>query len=182
MLIIVSGPMFAGKTTWLLEYASKLSKGTFKLYKPNIDSRYADDKCVTHDGLNMPSFNLDVENPQFINLGEKIKTIIIDELNFFNADKLIPAIYKQLKLKRTIVGAGLNYDYQKVPFGSTIPLAKIANKSISLFSICDKCRKKAQHVYRKIQNENRIFLGAADAYGTCCERCWGDLSKDYTIS
>lgn len=178
MLIIVSGPMFAGKTTWLLDYASKLPQGTYKLFKPNIDSRYADDKCVTHDGMHLPSLNLNVENPQFTDIGDKIKTILIDELNFFNSDKLIPVINKQLKLKKTIVGAGLNFDYQKVPFGSTIPLTKIADQSIELFSVCDKCGGKARHVYRKIQNENRIFLGAADAYGTSCEVCWEDLSKN----
>lgn len=42
--------MLAGKTTWLISYVSSLPPKTCKLFKPDIDTRFAEDKWISHDG------------------------------------------------------------------------------------------------------------------------------------
>lgn len=176
MLTIVGGPMFSGKTTWIIDYVERLPQGSFIVYKPDIDTRFGKDVCVTHHGRSYPAINLSTKKTMFTQLNNKITTIVIDELNFFSSSQLIAAIQEQRSQGRDVVGAGLLYDYKKQPFGATLPLSKIADSFIQLFARCDKCGNDAVHSYRKVAEKNQFFLGAKESYGACCEDCWGTLS------
>lgn len=179
MLTIVGGPMFSGKTTWLIEYTKKLAPLSFVIYKPNIDTRYATGAVVTHNGQSLEATNIDHKNPLFPPLGKQITTVLIDELNFFSPDPLVKQVEKQIRLGRTVVGVGLLYDSKKKPFGATLPLSKIANTFIKLSAICDGCGKSASHSYRKKQIKNTVVLGAGETYGACCESCWQSFQPKY---
>lgn len=177
MNIVVGGPMFSGKTTWLIEYTKKLQDNSYVIYKPNLDTRYATNAIVTHHGQSLPATNINYLNPQIPKLGRSIKTILFDELNFFSFNTLFSEIQRQNKLGRDIVGVGLLFDSKKNPFGATLPLSKYVHAFIELFSICDGCGKKANHSYRKIQLKKQIAIGASEIYGACCEKCWADLQR-----
>lgn len=172
MLTIVGGPMFSGKTTWLIEYTKSLSPGSYVIYKPNIDIRYATDSVVTHNGQSLTAANIDYKNPHFPPLGKHIKTILIDELNFFSANPLMEQVQKQMRLGRDVIGVGLLFDSKKSPFGATLPFSKKADNFIELAAHCDGCGKAANHSYRKNQLKDKIVLGAGETYGACCESCW----------
>lgn len=172
MLIVVAGPMFAGKTTWLLDYTKKLPKDSFQVFKPSIDTRYAEAAVVSHNGGKIGAQNLDIHKPLFPTLVDTVKTILIDELNFFKHPTLLPVVKEQLALGRDVIGVGLMYDFLKNPFGATPHLAKIADSFVQLFATCDNCGKKAKHSYRKIQQKAQVVIGAAESYGPCCTACW----------
>ncbi|MFZ2206502.1 MAG: hypothetical protein WA061_02930 [Microgenomates group bacterium] len=177
MNIVVGGPMFSGKTTWLITYTKKLPKDSYIIVKPDLDTRYATNAIVTHHGQSLPAINIDYTNPHFPKLKKQIKTILIDELNFFSFHTLLPEIRRQQKLGRTIVGVGLLFDSRKKPFGATLPLSKLSDSFVELFANCDGCKKKANHSYRKIQAKNQVVIGASETYGACCEECWENLQK-----
>lgn len=182
MLTIVGGPMFSGKTTWLINYISHLTYGSFILMKPKIDTRYNKNACVTHSGVSLPAINLDVKKPNFPTFGREIKTILIDELNFFSSQKLMPIFITQQKLGRNIIGAGLLYDYKKNSFGATLPLSKKAHTFIQLYAQCDLCKKDANHSYRKVAEKSQFLLGAKETYGACCGKCWDELNASLATS
>ncbi len=181
MLTIVGGPMFSGKTSWLLGYVHSLPHDSYKLFKPAIDTRYATNAVVTHTGLQLPAQNLNIQTPRFPKIPRSVTTILIDELNFFQPEGLLSAIAEQVSLGKTVVGAGLLYDFQKKPFGATLPLSKKADAFIQLYARCDNCGKKAKHSYRKAQNTSQVMLGAAETYGACCTACWIQLSKQHLV-
>lgn len=172
MLTVVGGPMFSGKTTWLIEHTKKLVPGSFVIYKPNIDTRYATGAVVTHNGQSLGATNIDHKNPLIPPLSRHIKTLLIDELNFFSISPLMEQIQKQMKLGRDVVGVGLLFDSKKKPFGATLPLSDKADTFIKLTAICDGCGGAAIHSYRKNQKKDKIVLGAGETYGACCEPCW----------
>lgn len=174
--------MFAGKTTWLLEYARTLSADEFVLLKPSIDTRYSENECVTHDGDRLPAFNLPMEPIAFPEFSSKITTVLLDELNFLDPEKLIPAVQAQLREGRDVVAAGLLYDFEKKPFGATLALSKIADEFVQLEARCDGCQQPARQSYRKIQVADQVVLGAEELYGACCDACWGRLSASATAS
>lgn len=177
MLTIVGGPMFSGKTTWLIEYTKSLQKESYRIFKPNIDTRYATHAIVTHNGQSLPAFSIDHLKPSFPPLSKKIKTILIDELNFFTFESIVVHIQKQLKLGRNVVGVGLFYDSYKQPFGATLGLSKIAHRTEELMSTCDNCgQKTARHSYRKIRTKKQISIGAGESYGPSCDNCWHILA------
>lgn len=177
MLIVVAGPMFAGKTTWLLDYTKNLPTDSFQVFKPSIDTRYAESAVVSHNGGKIAAHNLDIQNPLFPTLPQRIQTILIDELNFFRHPTLLPVVKEQLALGRNVIGVGLMYDFLKKPFGATPHLAKMADNFVQLYAVCDNCGKKAKHSYRKIQQKAQVVIGAAESYGPCCTSCWKLLQK-----
>lgn len=176
-LTVIGGPMFSGKTTWLIEYAINLPPHSFLLCKPDIDTRYNKHKCVTHNGRSLPAVNLNTKKVVFPTLSTDIKTILIDELNFFSPTQLLKAVNEQKKQGRNIFGAGALYDYKKKPFGATLPLSKIADRFIQLYAKCDKCKKDAVHSYRKVKVTKQFLLGGKETYGASCDMCWELLNR-----
>lgn len=174
--------MFAGKTTWLLEQARALSPEEFVLLKPSIDTRYSDNECVTHDGDRLPAFNLPMEPLAFPDFPSKIKTVLLDELNFLNPEALIPAVEAQLAAGRDVIAAGLMYDFEKKPFGATLPLSQMADEFVQLEARCDGCSRGARQSYRKVQVADQVVLGAGELYGACCDSCWARLSAAATVA
>lgn len=176
MLTIVGGPMFSGKTTWLMDHIDKLTPGSFRLFKPDIDTRFGKNICVTHQGRTYPASNLRTAYPKFPHMSRTITTILIDELNFFSPESLHVELETQQKLGRNLVGAGLLFDYKKKTFGATFPFSQIADSFIQLYAMCDLCKKKANHSYRKSRDKKQFLLGAEESYGACCENCWQRLN------
>lgn len=172
MLTVIGGPMFAGKTTWLLNHAKTLVPGSYRLFKPGMDTRYAADQVVTHNGERLAAENLDAAAPVFPRFDRSIRTIMIDELNFFHTERLYRAITEQLQKGIRIIGAGLLYDFQRRPFGATLPLAEKADSFVRLYAVCDGCGSEAEYNYRKIADRHQVVLGAAEAYGASCTDCW----------
>ncbi len=182
MLTIVGGPMFAGKTTWIVEHAAKLSSTEFIVCKPSMDTRYSPEECVTHTGSRLPAFNIDIQNPQLPDLDESISTIMFDELNFFDATTLWPVIEELLQQGKNVIGVGLLYDSEKRPFGATLPLSEKADSFIALTAICDGCAKAAEHSYRKVFVDGQVLLGATEMYGACCSDCHVLLNGHSSLS
>ncbi len=178
MLTIISGPMFAGKTTRLLQEIRAVPKNkTYLVFKPSIDTRYGVDVCVTHDGDHVPAVNIDAKHPDLSQaIADGSTAIFIDELNFFNAATLYPEIQTLISKGISVVGSGLLLDAMKRPFGATHDLLPYADKHIELFAVCDGCNGKAMHSYRKIKDKHQFLLGADGAYGACCEGCWDKLN------
>lgn len=177
MLTIISGPMFAGKTTRLLKEIRAVPKDkTYIVYKPSIDTRYGVDVCVTHDGDHVPATNIDAKHPDFSQgIADGVSVIFLDELNFFTGETLYPEIQKVMAHGISVVGSGLLLDAMKRPFGATHDLLPYADAHIELFAVCDGCNGKAMHSYRKIKDKHQFLLGADEAYGACCEVCWEKL-------
>lgn len=176
MLIVIGGPMFAGKTTWLLDHITSLPPESFLLFKPSMDTRFATDACVTHDGRQFPAQTLNHKKPVFPKMGQSVKTVLIDELNFFSPTPLLAEIKKLIAQGRTVIGSGLLFDFAKKPFGATLPLSKKADRFIELFAMCDGCGQAAQFNYTKIALKGNVHVGAGEIYGACCDACWSTLS------
>jgi len=56
-LTVITGPMYSGKTTELLNFAEiyELGRKKIKIFKPQIDVRYSADDVVTHKLFKMPA-------------------------------------------------------------------------------------------------------------------------------
>ncbi len=177
-LTIICGPMFAGKTTALLLRAKSLHPDTYVLFKPSIDTRYSVDECVTHDGERRKAIVVERNAPDFFShIHEGTRIVFIDELNFFDRDVIYPLVDILLGKGINVIGAGLLYDFHKEPFGATLPLQALSEEVVTITARCDGCGNAANHSYRKVASTRQVMVGAADAYGACCDACWEKLSK-----
>jgi len=177
MLKVFAGPMFAGKTTALLQEAEKLPPGSFIFLKPSIDDRYSETEVVTHDGRKIAAQMISATDPIFPKIPDQIKSILIDEVNFFDFPKLQEQIEQALKQGKKVFAAGLLYDFRHQPFGATLPLKDSATEFVELFAKCDLCDQPANHSYRKVGGGDQVLVGAQESYGACCEVCWEVLQK-----
>ena len=83
ILEIVSGPMFAGKTSALLAKA-RSSKGETVLIKPSFDTRYGICEIKTHDGVSAEAFNLsNVTQILSDKAVDNAEIVLFDEIQFF---------------------------------------------------------------------------------------------------
>ena len=177
-LVLIVGPMFAGKTTYLIEKANQLKNKKILIVKPKLDNRYNKQAIVTHNHKKFPAQIIDENDPRsLINLYQKnYSYLFIDELNFFSFNTIWPQFELLLKQGVIIYAAGLEYDYQQKIFGPIHRLRKYATKVIQLYAVCDGCGGKATLSYRKKVRHGQIVVGGAELYGACCAKCYPKLN------
>lgn len=181
MLTVITGPMFAGKTSALISMCMShvIAGDSVVAYKPVQDNRYDDKFIVSH---NLDKFScITVEKPSdiyktFSRSDLKIDVIAIDEVQFLEPNTLMclfDEIY-QMDFKRVIC-AGLPQDYKGEPFGAMPELLSMADEIVSLKAVCSKCKGIgiASKTYRKSsENTAQILVGGTDKYEARCYKCW----------
>ena len=164
------GPMFSGKTTYLLELINNMinKNQKFTIIKPIIDNRYNTDMITSHDNISYASISLErIDQLDLVLLNE---IILIEEGQFF--PDLYESTIKLLNIGKKIYVAGLNGDYLMKPLGDIIKLIPLADNIIYKQAICS-CSKPASYSCRK-QNDNnsQILIGGNDIYLPTCKQCY----------
>ncbi|KAK1295676.1 Thymidine kinase [Acorus calamus] len=172
---VITGPMFAGKTTALLRriQAESANGRTVVMIKSEKDTRYGLDSVVTHDGVKMPCWALNELSTFKAKLGpeayDKINVIGIDEAQFFKDlyDFCCNAADQDGK---TVVIAGLDGDYLRRGFGSVLDVIPLADSVTKLTARCELCGKRAFFTLRKTNETNTELIGGADLYMPVCRK------------
>jgi thymidine kinase len=114
-LELILGTMFGQKTTELILKLKKFEHGSnyeVQLFKPTIDTRYATNEIVTHDGLRMNALNANNASDIVDQINPKTSVIGIDEAPFFDSE-LIEVIKRLVYDNRKIViVSGLLYNFR----------------------------------------------------------------------
>lgn len=174
MLTVIMGGMFSEKTTELIRRGRRAKRAGHRvLYmKPEVDNRYAEEKIVTHDGIEVDS--VVIRNDQRFDLGEiinKYDVICIDEVQFFG-DEIIVAINTLIMNGKTVIVAGLDMSYNAEPFKTTAILATFAEEVVKLKAVCSSCGTDAWISYRKTKSTELVELGSDEAYKPLCRSCY----------
>lgn len=175
-LTLILGPMFAGKTTYLLKEIKKYeknhnSKEEILVINHSIDNRYENNKIASHNRESYPCLkkrNLKEINSQELK-GKKV--LVIDEGQFFtDIDEMVREFVTKYKL-HVIIG-GLNGTFQQKIFDSSnlLNLIPFADNVISLKSKCYICGEKAAFSKRIVNDDIEILVGNNN-YQPCCRKC-----------
>jgi thymidine kinase len=184
MLTIITGPMYSGKSSQLIKFARTSSIAKIKLvaFKPLIDKRYNENDVMTHDefsfekatGIKPINLELDLSNfnSKFIPLGTE--EIYIDEVQFFDKEKIIEFIFTLIQMNFKVFCSGLDLDRFGKPFGAVPDLLCLADEIIKLKAVCFACHKSATKTYREEidNNSNTIVVGGMESYKALCNKCW----------
>jgi thymidine kinase len=178
---VICGPMFSGKTEELIR---RMRRATFAnqevvIFKPLLDTRYSEDKVVSHDSNSISSIPLKGATDMLDHL-EGIEVVGIDEAQFFGLDLITVCEAMALKGVRVIL-AGLDMDYKGRPFGPIPGLMAVAEYVTKVHAICQHCGNLATHSYRipgteadkkESLGESPVELGANDSYEPRCRSCY----------
>ncbi|HEU5364751.1 MAG TPA: thymidine kinase [Hanamia sp.] len=168
---VICGSMFSGKTEELIRRLKRVEIAHLKaeIFKPSIDTRFDEQKIVSHDENKIQSTPID-NSQTILLLAQDVDVVGIDEAQFF--DNEIANVCETLALKgMRVIVAGLDMDYQGKPFGQMPNLLAIADYITKLHAICVVCGNIANVSYRKVKTGGQVLLGEKDLYEPRCRVC-----------
>lgn len=169
---VICGSMFSGKTEELIRRLkrARIANQKVEIFKPAIDTRYDEEKVVSHDSnaiLSTP-----VENSQnILLLSQDVEVVGIDEAQFFD-ENIVMVCEALIKKDIRVIVAGLDMDFKGQPFGPMPQLLAIADYITKLHAICMKCGSIASISYRKTNQASQVLLGEKDTYEPRCRKCY----------
>lgn len=169
MIIVYTGPMFAGKSTALIEeYDNIKDKDSILCFKPSKDIKNktfikARGKRKQLDAIVIDKFE-DIKKY----ITNNIKHIIIDEAQFINGNF---NILSKLSIEDDIdiIIAGLSQTSEQRPFGTMPYILAIADTIIQLRAECE-CGHNAYYTYCLEKKKNDILIGDKE-YKPLCKKC-----------
>jgi len=175
-LTLILGPMFAGKTTYLLNEIKKYEnlyqdKNKILVINHAIDNRYERNKIASHNKETYPC--LKKGNLKEISLEEMIgkKVLVIDEGQFFTDIDETVRKFVEIYHLHVIIG-GLNGTFQQKTFDSSnlLNLIPFSDNVILLKSKCYLCNSEASFSKRIVSDNSEILVGNNN-YQPCCRKC-----------
>jgi thymidine kinase len=173
---VIVGSMFSGKSEELIRRLrrAQIARQKVQIFKPALDTRFADDHIVSHSEMRIPSCAVESARELLDRVAPDTEVVGIDEGQFFDAE--LPMICNALadQGKRVIV-AGLDQDYLGKPFEPMPQLLAIAEYITKTLAICMVCGNPANHTQRLVASGDRVLLGAQGTYEARCRRCFDPL-------
>ena len=169
---VICGPMFSGKTEELIRrlIRAQIAKQKVTIFKPALDDRYSEDYIVSHNKRKIKS--IIISRAEDINKYAKDSDVIgIDEAQF--CDLILIDICKKLaKDGKRVVVAGLEKDFQALPFGPMPQLLVDAEYVTKVNAICMSCGDPANFSQRITQEKTQVVIGEIDKYEARCRKCF----------
>ena len=169
---VICGSMFSGKTEELIRRLrrAKIARQSIQLFKPRLDTRYDEQKVVSHDSNTLESIPV-ASSSEILAQAGNAEIIAIDEAQFF--DDGLPGVCETLANRgNRVIVAGLDMDFQGKPFGPVPHLMAVAEYVKKVHAICIQCGNLAHHSFRTVANKSRIMLGEHDSYVPLCRDCY----------
>ncbi len=169
---VVCGSMFSGKTEELIRRMkrAKFAKQRVEIFKPAIDVRYSVADVVSHDKNVISSTPVDSSSTILL-LSSELDVVGIDEAQFLD-ENIVPVCNELANRGVRVIVAGLDMDFQGVPFGPIPALCAIADEVTKVHAICVKCGNLAYVSHRLVQNDKLVLLGEKAEYEPLCRECY----------
>jgi len=170
---VIVGSMFSGKSEELIRRLrrAQIARQRVQIFKPAVDTRFADDHIVSHSELRIPSDSAVTAAELLAKVRSDTEVIGIDEGQFFDAELPVAATVLAGRGMRVIV-AGLDQASLGQPFEPMPQLLAIAEYITKTRAICMVCGNPANHTQRLVGNRARVRLGASGTYEARCRRCF----------
>lgn len=177
ILDVYAGPMYAGKTSKLLQRVLWLDHQQKKVLvlKPSKDNRYAQEMIVTHNQLSYPcvSFSdFDEIDANYNIMPYNYDTVCLDEVQFMPSQQTLSRVEDWLEKGVNIIACGLDQDSRGVPFETTSLLMGLADCVQKITATCTVCGKEATKTYRVKAEGDRIQVGSMGMYEPRCLEHW----------
>ena len=171
---VICGSMFSGKTEELIRRLkrAKIAGQKVEIFKPEIDTRFAEEVVVSHDSNSTPSTAVRASGNILI-LANEAQVVGIDEAQFFDSE-LVNVCNQLAAMGKRVIVAGLDMDYRGRPFGPMPGLLAVAEYVTKVHAICVKCGSLANHSNRVLDSQNLVEIGEKDEYQPLCRACFSE--------
>jgi len=161
--------MVSGKTEELIRRLKRavIARRKVQVFKPRVDTRYDPDAVVSHSQQRMLSTVIEKAPEVLSRLAPDVEVVGIDEVQFLGPE-IVPIVKSLADRGLRVVVAGLDQDYRGAPFDPMPALLAEAEYIIKELAICVVCGQPAGRSQRTIASEDRVHVGAHDAYEPRC--------------
>ena len=194
-LELIIGPMFSGKTSYLLDVYKKckLCNIPIAVLNHSSDNRYTDNNSLlsSHDKTMVPCiltkslmdlWNYDSLDENYSDKSDchmllrNANVILINEGQFF--EDLYPCVLDMLREKKQVYICGLDGDFQRQKFGAILDLIPMCDKINKLTSLCSLCRDGTRGIFSmRLTNEREQTVVGSDNYIPVCRKCYSKKEK-----
>ncbi len=168
----IIGPMFSGKTSFLLHELERFARAGKRVILFSGDNR--EETPVIHSrrpiykGIHIHKTRC---ASAMIELAQQYDVVGVDEVQFCD-ENLSQALSSLASNGKIVLASGLDQDYKKEPFMTTLGLIPESEKVTRLTSVCQKCGSlNAIRNVRKVCSNERVLEGAEELYEVRCRRC-----------
>ncbi|MBL7859991.1 MAG: thymidine kinase [Cyclobacteriaceae bacterium] len=174
---VICGCMFSGKTEELIRRLNRalIAKQKVEIFKPTIDTRYHEQKIVSHSDREIRSSPVNFANDILL-LAGNCDVVGIDEAQFFD-DAIVEVCNSLANNGKRVIVAGLDMDFEGKPFGPMPDLLAVAEFVTKVHAICAQSGELASFSYRLNSNESKVLLGEKDAYEARSRKAFMDGMK-----
>jgi thymidine kinase len=182
-LSVIIGPMFSGKSTRILQLASRYASIDMPcmVIKPRIDNRYDPSLVVTHDLGTTPCLVIDRLMNILPQMLEEAQVIIVEEAQFF--PDLLSFVTRQVYMEqKRVYVVGLSGDADCRSFGQILDCIPMADTVEMLKALCRRCANgnEASFTHRLAgPPDQQILIGGADRYEALCRPCYIRAGLDH---
>lgn len=170
---LICGSMFSGKSEELIRRLrrARIAHQRMQVFKPELDTRSGDDSIASHSAMRIEADVATSAQAIHRAVAPETEVIGIDEVQFFDrgivevADRLADA-------GKRIVIAGLDQDFLGRPFEPVPALFAVAEYVTKTLAVCARCGGPANRSQRLVPDDERVLVGANDAYEARCRRCF----------
>lgn len=169
---VICGSMFSGKTEELMRRLRRavIAKQTVQVFKPAIDTRYAEAEVVSHDRNAFASIPV-TSSEAILRQHDGAQVVGIDEAQFL--DEQLPIVVQRLADEGVrVIIAGLDMDFKRQPFGVMPQLMAVADSVDKIHAICLECGRLANYSHRRVAGEQQVMLGETAEYSPLCRACY----------
>jgi thymidine kinase len=170
---VICGSMFSGKSEELIRRLRRalIAKQRVQVFKPRIDSRFAEEEIVSHSEMRLPSVPVSSSAELMAKVDHRSEVIGIDEAQFFDPG-LVEACQRLADQGKRVIVAGLDKDFRGTPFEPIPSLMAIAEDVTKTLAICMRCGAPANNTQRLVESSERVVVGAQGVYEARCRRCF----------
>lgn len=181
-LELIIGPMYAAKTTRLVEIYKQCQFCDIPVAAINhdIDNRYDEELMSTHDQIKIPCIKTnqlkniwkpDIKSNENNIITKYSKVILINEGQFF--DDLYEVVNDMINHGKQVYVCGLDGDFERKKFGQILDLIPLCDKVTKLTSLCSKCKNGTPGIFSmRLTNEKEQTIVGSQNYIPVCRNCF----------
>lgn len=173
-LMVITGPMFAGKSARLIAEARAAGHegAAIAVLKPAFDDRGARGLVSSRDGSAIGCESVSA----WPALGADTRMVFIDEAQFLTGANyrgdLAADIEHALGVGIDVMVSGLDTDYHRAPFGVMTELAARADRHLRLEARCHVCGAPAAWSAKRAETGRLLEPGDDELYEARCDTHW----------
>lgn len=174
---MITGCMFSGKTEELIRRLNRaiIARQKVEIFKPVTDKRYHHTEIVSHNENAIRSTPVNFASDILLWAGD-CDVVGIDEAQFFDGSIVEVCNTLANNGKRVIV-AGLDMDYEGMPFGPMPNLLAVAEFVTKVHAICAQTGELASFSFRLTDHNAQVMLGEKGEYEARSRRAFVEGMK-----